>query len=92
MALKQKLTILITLLAVFSVHTYAQAPRWPSDYPQAHDPVAAYCDGTWYLFATGFGVDILSSQDLVTWDYAGRVFDKAPQWAVETVPGYKGHT
>ena len=92
MALKQKLTILITILAVSAVHAQPQRPRWPSDYPQAHDPVAAYCDGTWYLFAPGFGVDILASDDLKTWDYSGRVFDKAPQWAVETVTGYRGHT
>jgi arabinan endo-1,5-alpha-L-arabinosidase len=92
MALKQKLTLLITILAVSAVYAQPQRPRWPSDYPQAHDPVAAFCDGRWYLFATGFGVDILVSDDLKTWDYSGRVFDKAPEWAVGTVPGYRGHT
>ena len=92
MALKQRLTTLITILAASTVHIWAQAPVWPTDYPQVHDPVVACCDGTWYLFATGFGVDILSSQDLVNWDYAGRVFEEAPKWAVESVPGYRGHT
>ena len=92
MALKQRLTTLITILTASTVHIWAQAPVWPTDYPQVHDPVVACCDGTWYLFATGFGVDILSSQDLVTWDYAGRVFEEAPKWAVESVPGYRGHT
>lgn len=92
MILKRGLAALITFFAVSSIYAGAQAPVWPTDYPQVHDPVVAWCDGTWYLFATGFGVDILSSKDLVTWDYAGRVFEQAPRWAVESVPGYNGHT
>ncbi|MBQ9713308.1 MAG: arabinan endo-1,5-alpha-L-arabinosidase [Bacteroidales bacterium] len=67
-------------------------PRFDSLAPAAHDPVAAFCDGSWYLFCTGFGVSILTSDDLLSWNPAGQVFDKAPQWAVETVPGYMGHT
>ncbi len=86
------MTILIAALFLFAANCKAQAPQWPMAYPPMHDPVAAYCDGTWYLFSTSFGIDILSSKDLKTWDHAGRVFDKAPQWAVETVPGYNGHT
>lgn len=92
MILKRRLAALITFFAVSAIHIGAQAPAWPTDYPQVHDPVLARCNDTWYLFATGFGVDILSSQDLVTWDYAGRVFEQAPCWAVESVPGYNGHT
>ena len=60
--------------------------------PAAHDPVAVRCGDTWYLFSTGFGVSILSSQDLTSWEPAGRVFDTPPQWALDTVPGYHGHT
>ena len=89
---KQKLTTLITVIALASSICSAQTPQWPMAYPPIHDPVAAYCDGTWYMFSTSFGIDILSSKDLKTWDHAGRVFDKAPQWAVDTVPGYHGHT
>ena len=89
---KQKLTTLITVLALTTANCIAQTPQWPMAYPPIHDPVAAYCDGTWYMFSTSFGIDILSSQDLKTWNHAGRVFEQAPQWAVETVPGYHGHT
>ena len=60
--------------------------------PAAHDPAAIQENGTWYLFCTGFGIDILTSDDLVTWTRAGHVFDTPPQWALETVPGYRGHT
>lgn len=47
---------------------------------------------TYYLFATGMGVSVMSSKDLKTWRFEKPVFDKAPQWAVEAVKGYKGHT
>jgi len=60
--------------------------------PAVHDPVAARCGDTWYLFSTGFGINILSSPDLVSWEPAGRVFETPPQWAVDSVPGYHGHT
>ena len=92
MALKQRLTTLIILLTASAAHIWAQAPVWPTDYPQGHDPVVAECDGTWYLFATGFGVDILTSQDLVTWDYAGRVFEQAPEWARGSGPRWASRT
>lgn len=73
-------------LALFFVFTGAFAQ------PPAHDPVAIQCDGTWYLFCTGNGVSIFTSSDREHWEYAGRVFDNPPQWALETVPGYRGHT
>lgn len=63
----------------------------PSE-PPAHDPVAICCDSTWYLFSTGFGVNIFTSKDGENWDFSGHVFENPPQWALETVPGYKGHT
>ena len=60
--------------------------------PAVHDPVAIRCGDTWYLFSTGFGISVLSSPDLKSWEPAGRVFDTPPQWALDTVPGYHGHT
>ena len=86
------MTLVLAVLVLSAASSKAQAPQWPMAYPHIHDPVAAYCDGTWYMFSTSFGIDILSSKDLVTWDQAGRVFDRAPQWALDTVPGYNGHT
>lgn len=70
----------------------ARAPKFPPAEPPAHDPVAIMCEGTWYLFSTGFGINFFTSTDLVNWTWAGRVFENAPQWAVNMVPGYKGHT
>ncbi|HEX9935178.1 MAG TPA: family 43 glycosylhydrolase, partial [bacterium] len=59
---------------------------------QVHDPVMIRQDGTYYLFCTGMGISRWSSQDLVNWKREKPVFDKAPAWAVQAVPGYRGHT
>ena len=67
-------------------------PEFNAQNPDVHDPVMAYENGTYYLFMTGWGVGVLSSEDMKTWKREPNVFEKAPQWAVETVPGYKGHT
>lgn len=34
----------------------------------------------------------MSSKDLKTWKFEKPVFAEAPQWAVEAVKEYKGHT
>lgn len=47
---------------------------------------------TYYLFCTGFGISMLSSTDTKNWKKEKPVFATPPEWAVEAVPGYKGHT
>lgn len=93
MTLKRFLTILATILSLTAVsaQNFNRTDINTEDLP-THDPVIMECDGTWYMFTTGFLVDIMTSKDLVTWDFSGHVFDKAPEWAVEMVPGYNGHT
>lgn len=56
------------------------------EYPDAHDPVAAYCDGRYYVFTTGMSV--MSSDDLVHWRFEKPVFSETPQWAVDK--GFRG--
>lgn len=82
--------MLISLLAV-SATLFAQPPHrdlrgMEFEYPDAHDPVAAFCDGRYYVFTTGMG--IMSSADLKTWRFEGRVFDEIPQWAADK--GFRG--
>lgn len=60
--------------------------------PDVHDPVMAFENGRYYLFNTGMGISMLSSDDLKTWKMEKRVLDPAPEWAKEPVPAYKGHT
>lgn len=64
----------------------------PTDKVMTHDPVLAKQGDTYYLFATGQGISVMSSKDMKHWKFEKPVFDKAPQWAVEAIKGYNGHT
>lgn len=59
---------------------------------QVHDPVMIKQDSVYYLFCTGMGISVFSSTNLRDWNKEKPVFDKAPEWAVKAVPGYRGHT
>ena len=59
--------------------------------PMAHDPVLIKEGKRYYLFTTGMGISVLSSEDLISWRREPSVFKKAPQWAVEKIPGFRGH-
>ncbi len=56
-----------------------------------HDPVMIRQDSTYYIFCTGWGISAFSSTDMKHWKQQNPVFSKAPQWAVDAVPGFKGH-
>src|SRR5262245_47453098 len=56
-----------------------------------HDPVIIRQDGTFYIFATGQGIVVWSSKDMVDWTREKPVFDAPPTWAVEAVPTFRGH-
>ena len=60
--------------------------------PDVHDPVMACCDGKYYIFATGQGVGTMSSDDMMTWQPGPSAMPEVPQWAIDSVPGYRGHT
>lgn len=59
--------------------------------PMVHDPVMIKQGDTYYLFFTGWGIKVMSSKDMKEWKLEKPVFDKAPEWAVQTIPGFKGH-
>lgn len=56
-----------------------------------HDPVMIYQDQTYYLFCTGWGISVFTSNDMANWTYSGKVFEEVPSWAVKAVPDFKGH-
>lgn len=58
---------------------------------RVHDPVMIRQNNTYYLFCTGMGINVFSSADMKSWQREKPVFDAAPPWAVETIPGFKGH-
>lgn len=59
--------------------------------PGVHDPVMIQENEVSYIFATGNGIHRMKSTDMVTWEQMKPVFDEAPAWAVEAIPGFKGH-
>jgi arabinan endo-1,5-alpha-L-arabinosidase len=58
---------------------------------RVHDPVMTKAGDTYYLFCTGMGIPVFSSKDLKQWRAEKPVFDTAPLWAVNLIPGFKGH-
>jgi arabinan endo-1,5-alpha-L-arabinosidase len=54
-----------------------------------HDPVMIKQDDTYYVFATGRGVSVLSSTDMKNWKREAPVFAEAPAWVSEVVPGFR---
>ena len=50
------------------------------------------CDGIYYIFSTGQGIGCMTSTDMKTWQPSRSVMPTIPQWAIDSVPGYRGHT
>ncbi len=84
--------LLCTLTADAQQAKRRPRPQFDATCPTVHDPVMAYENGKYYIFATGNGIQVLSSTDMKTWKEEPAVFSKAPQWATELVKGYFGHT
>jgi arabinan endo-1,5-alpha-L-arabinosidase len=63
----------------------------PAQQVIVHDPVMIKAGAVYYLFCTGFGISVWSSKDRENWKKERPVFDKAPEWSVQTIPGFKGH-
>jgi arabinan endo-1,5-alpha-L-arabinosidase len=81
---------LLFLLAVAHAQTPPSASPPPLRIP-VHDPVMIRADGTYYIFATGQGIAVWSSKDMIKWQREKPVFAAPPAWAVEAVPAFKGH-
>jgi len=56
-----------------------------------HDPVMIKQDSVYYIFCTGFGISTWSSVNMKDWKKEEPVFSKAPQWAMDAIPGFKGY-
>ena len=53
---------------------------------QVHDPVIAHENGTYYIFHTGARIPFICSDDMVTWEFCGRIFDSNPAWTTDINP------
>lgn len=85
----------VFLTIALSPSAWAQAPR-EGLLTGAPDPTGvAVTDANgqtvYYVAATGRGVQLLRSTDLVRWTPIGQVFDQpVPAWAAQAVPGTEG--
>lgn len=52
-----------------------------------HDPSIIEIDGLYFVYATGTGLPVRTSVDLVNWSLAGQVFSTAPSWITTTETG-----
>ena len=59
--------------------------------PFVHDPVMAVENGVKYIYATGMGIDELSSTDGINYKAEGSVLKKVPTWTHDSVPEFKYH-
>lgn len=89
-----KLTILALglLLCGSFVASGAAADGFQTDTPMVHDPVMAFENGTYHLFATGQGIQHLTSHDRKTWHVSRQpLMTVMPQWTHDSVAGFRQH-
>ncbi len=91
-------TIVWSLVALFVSSQMVAQPRhfkradFQTDTPMVHDPVMAYADSTYYIFATGMGIQQMTSKDRKTWTVkADPVMSVIPKWTHDSVPGFTHH-
>lgn len=88
-------TISIALIGCVSYAQEHKHPPFDAKLPGVHDPVMALGeDSRYYVFSTGMGISVMSSSDMKTWSREKPVFDprtSIPQWATDTVRGFRGH-
>jgi arabinan endo-1,5-alpha-L-arabinosidase len=52
-----------------------------------HDPTLVRAGGIYYVFATGQGIPIHCSKDMIYWDNCGKALPAYPAWVYKAVPG-----
>src|SRR3954454_11127705 len=85
-----KLFVLSFILLCISNILNAQSSNGDT-LPIVHDPVIIRQDSTYYIFCTGWGISVYSSKDMRHWKQQSAVFAKAPEWALQTINGFRGH-
>ena len=91
-----KLVLMLVLLAC-CVMTHGQqqpgkAMPFTTDTPMVHDPVMAFEDGIYHIFATGMGIQQMTSKDRKNWTVLpDPVMTVIPKWTQDSVPGFRHH-
>lgn len=97
--MKTQLLLTMALAAICST-AFAQGQRRPrfqreayqTDLPMVHDPVMAKEGDTYYIYATGMGIQQMTSRDRRTWTVLPNpVMTVIPGWTTDSVPGFGSH-
>jgi len=95
----KKILITTAVMAV-TLNVSAQEPRhqwhqrepFQTDAPMVHDPVMAKEGDTYYIYATGNGIQQMTSKDRHTWTVMPQpVMTVIPGWTADSVPGFRSH-
>ncbi len=57
----------------------------------AHDPVMIKTGDSYYVFCTGQGISVYSSNDMINWTIEEPIFDQPPEWTAKIVTDFSGH-
>ena len=93
----RKLVFSLMLLAACVVMAQGQRHRFPreaftTETPMVHDPVLAFENETYYIFATGMGIQQMTSKDRKLWTVKPEpVMSVIPGWTHDSVPGFRSH-
>lgn len=69
-----------------------QRDNYTTETPMVHDPVMARDGDTYYIYATGMGIQQLTSRDRKTWNVSRQpVMSVIPSWTTDSVPGFGNH-
>ena len=94
---KTFLTMTLVSVCGMAMAQGERRPRFPheafqTDTPMVHDPVMAYEDSTYYIFATGVGIQQMTSKDRKTWTVKPEpLMTVIPKWTHDSVPGFRSH-
>jgi arabinan endo-1,5-alpha-L-arabinosidase len=106
--MKRRLVIIMLAVVAAGVTVMAQGQRrrgfqreaFTTETPMVHDPVMACetwqvgdrTDSTYYIFATGMGIQQMTSKDRKTWTVMPQpLMTVIPGWAQDSVPGFRNH-
>jgi len=87
--MKLHIRVLVWVILVYG-NAFSQKAL-PLNDTMVHDPVMIEQDGTYYIFCTGRGIAMFTSNDMKTWQPLKPIFETAPSWVAGVVPKFDNH-
>ena len=91
-ALTASMAVATVAIAQGNNHKEERKSDFVTEKPMVHDPVMAEEDGTYHIFATGMGIQRMTSKDRKQWTVTSNpVMTVIPKWTHDSVPGFDKH-